>query len=151
MRPTLFTHAPTLAAVLQLLLAFDAKQAESFVCQQQAKSTTRTCLAGATAAAALPGARPVGGSAATTASQALLCCTSAAVAGSAGIPDTMASESEMPELKVVRVDEVPTVNPDPVDPKAREQAKVPCCHVLILLPCCTSANCVVSVGLCRRG
>ena len=34
------------------------------------------------------------------------------------------TEQEMPELKVLRVDEVPTVKADPVDPVAREQAKV---------------------------
>lgn len=36
----------------------------------------------------------------------------------------MASESDMPELKVIAVGEVPTVKADPVDPVAREQAKV---------------------------
>lgn len=38
----------------------------------------------------------------------------------------MASEKTevMPDLRVLRVDEVPTVKADPVDPVAREQAKV---------------------------
>lgn len=37
---------------------------------------------------------------------------------------TMAAEADMPVLKVLRVDDVPTVKADPVDPVAREQAKV---------------------------
>lgn len=37
---------------------------------------------------------------------------------------SMATEEDMPALKVLRVDEVPTVKADPVDPVAREQAKV---------------------------
>lgn len=36
----------------------------------------------------------------------------------------MASEADMPVLKLLRVDEVPTLKADPVDPIAREQAKV---------------------------
>lgn len=36
----------------------------------------------------------------------------------------MLSEEEMPVLKVLKADEVPTVKADPVDPAAREQAKV---------------------------
>ncbi|CAN0440184.1 unnamed protein product [Laminaria digitata] len=35
----------------------------------------------------------------------------------------MASEADMPVLRVLRVDEVPTLKADPVDPIAREQAK----------------------------
>ncbi|CAM9763301.1 unnamed protein product [Ectocarpus sp. 12 AP-2014] len=52
-------------------------------------------------------------------------CVTAAAAAAAGTDetDTMASESDMPELKVVTVDQVPTVKADPVDPVAREQAK----------------------------
>ena len=38
----------------------------------------------------------------------------------------MASEADMPVLRVLRVDEVPTLKADPVDPIAREQAKVRC-------------------------
>lgn len=36
----------------------------------------------------------------------------------------MTSEADMPVLRVIRVDEVPTLKADPVDPIAREQAKV---------------------------
>ena len=36
----------------------------------------------------------------------------------------MASETDMPVLRVLRVGEVPTLKADPVDPIAREQAKV---------------------------
>lgn len=63
-----------------------------------------------------------------------LCYSAAAAAatgGAAGVgaDDTttktiMSAENEMPTLKVLRVDEVPTVKADPVDPVAREQAKV---------------------------
>lgn len=56
-----------------------------------------------------------------------LACSSAAGAA-AGADKTVVeikmTEVEMPELKVLRVDEVPTVKADPVDPVAREQAKV---------------------------
>lgn len=36
----------------------------------------------------------------------------------------MASEADMPVLRVLSVDEVPTLKADPVDPIARGQAKV---------------------------
>ena len=51
----------------------------------------------------------------------------------------MASEADMPVLRVLSVDEVPTVKADPVDPIAREQAKV------------RSRSCVARArGICSR-
>lgn len=48
--------------------------------------------------------------------------------GAAAVADKTITETtemaNMPELKVLRVDEVPTVKADPVDPVARGQAKV---------------------------
>lgn len=143
MRVALIPQEPHLDATL-LLVILSARQAVSFVSQpSQSRRFSVTApphvtrLPDASLASRTPPGAP-GSPGAPTACDPLarrcrypLACFSApggAAEANTTIVETpiMAEniELEMPELKVLRVDEVPTVKVDPVDPIAREQAKV---------------------------